>query len=279
MKLRCTKATVGIGLLQKELLLLIFSWLIVQHKVDYSMRKLLQSNWIDLGKACANFALQNILIHLPFSVSVLVWNIQLQTSFKPLGELSEIVLYQQRFNFSPCFLVVVYLGPEYGAVKNWVNLWSYWEIQAFWFSAVACEVQASVGYVQRTTRRSERLARKHWEIWLADVQGWADERIREHVLYLILGHYRSWCLEDIACLTLAQNHQKMMRWWILWRMQVPILLRLAREIACWLILPILLLYECLLLLLVVLDLRCDTVEQHVISPLSNWNLHNRHVIW
>ena len=47
MRLWWSKAAVDIGLLQEELLLLILSWLIVQHEIDYSMRKLLQSDRID----------------------------------------------------------------------------------------------------------------------------------------------------------------------------------------------------------------------------------------
>ena len=94
---------VRICLLQKEFFFWVFSWLIVQHEVHHSMSELLQSDWIDLGKASATFAFEYVLVNYLCFIQILIWNPKFNASFESFGELSEIILYQKGFNLSSCF--------------------------------------------------------------------------------------------------------------------------------------------------------------------------------
>jgi hypothetical protein len=86
------------------------------------MSKLLQSDRIDLGKASATFAFEYVLVnHLCF-IQILVWNPKFNASFESFGEFSEIILYQEGFNLSSCFLIVVYLSPEDSTVQYLMDL-------------------------------------------------------------------------------------------------------------------------------------------------------------
>ena len=113
---------VRICLLQKELFFWVFSWLIVQHEVHHSMSKLLQSDWIDLRKASTTFAFEHVLVTNLCFIQILIWNPKFNTSFESFGELSEIILYQEGFNLSSCFLIMVYLSPEDSTVQYLMDL-------------------------------------------------------------------------------------------------------------------------------------------------------------
>ena len=113
---------VRICLLQKELFCWVFSWLIVQHEVHHSMSELLQSDWIDLGKASTTFAFEYVLVTYLWFIQILIWNPKCNASFESFGELSEIILYQEGFNLSSCFLIMIYLSPEDSTVQYLMDL-------------------------------------------------------------------------------------------------------------------------------------------------------------